>query len=101
MAKSKHRKKQVADNKKVLEKAKKKCRVQNSNLNRSRRKSQDADKENADRSSYALQSPSMLESAGGESDEKQLATADGSGWLNGIYGWCQAGLSSVVTQVSC
>ncbi len=70
MAKSKHRKKQVADNKKVLEKAKKKCRVQNSNLNRSRRKLQDADKENADRSSYAMQSPSMLESAGGESGNR-------------------------------
>jgi len=92
MAKSKHRKKQVADSRKLLEKAKKKHKILNSSLNESRRRSLELDKENIGNVRYE---------SSGKGNELQMVPCDeNSGWLSGVYGWCQAGISSVVTQVS-
>ena len=91
MAKSKHRKKQVADNRKHLEKAKKRHKTQNW-------KSEELEKENIGDVSYQSQNdPPPLERRG---NELQTVPYNNSGWLSGMYGWCQAGISSVVTQVS-
>lgn len=102
MAKSKHRKKQVAENRKHLDKAKKKHKALNTSVNRSRRKSQEIDKENVDQVGYKCRgdrSPIPVKGASGKADEMQLATYEESGWLTGIYSWCQTGISNVVTQV--
>ena len=100
MAKSKHRKKQVVENKKHLEKVKKRYRNQNTSINRSRRKSEENDKENLDQSNCEVvapesPSPAAAREASNEVQQASYTYEEGSGWLTGLYGWCQTGITQV------
>lgn len=102
MANSKHRKRQIAANRKQLENAKMKFQKQNSSCERQARprKQSEDDKENIQQAGNSSRnSPDVAVSSSREACHEIQQASEGAGWLTGLYDWCQSGINQVVTQV--
>lgn len=87
MPNSKHRKKQLATNRRQLERARRKLQLQNARENES-------DKENLGQSPRSL-SCGELEVTTNQIAYRDESEGDDSSWLGSLYSWCQSGIVQV------